>query len=116
MSESVSSNRRSEPRYYYRSGEPISWRADQASTRTRGGWLSNVSKNGAAFLMQGKNAPEVGDDVELTCDDGNQRLYNVVRTVAYGRDTVLVGCQHGMLKPAIFFDLPPSMQSIARNR
>lgn len=72
-------NRRTEPRYYVRSGEPLRWRLDAPGGRRRKGWVDDVSKSGIALLTEGAR-PEVGQAIQVFSDqawDGG--LYKVTR-------------------------------------
>lgn len=94
MNRSTKQNRRRATRYYFASGKQIRWRLDDPGCRSRKGWLSNVSKSGIAFMVDGGRKPEIGDDVVISCGGTAMETYHVVRIVEHERDIVTIAARH----------------------
>ena len=88
--ESTLRDRRSEPRRYC-CAKRISWRAPAGAKGVQG-WLNDVSESGLGFLTHRFFLPEVGDEIEVTCDD-EPTMCRVLHVRSADCTFSLVGCR-----------------------
>ena len=92
MSESGSSERRTEQRYCHRAGRPLMWRLE-GSGRRRRAWLRNISLSGLSFVSQGARHPKQGQEIDVLYQDARSLgTYRIVRVSKAGRRTAVVAC------------------------
>lgn len=87
-------NRRKETRYYFNSGEQITWRRGSHRARRRRGWFNEASNSGVSFYVEACRQPQAGEELKVYDSEGAAAtLCRVVRVVPLGDELALVGCR-----------------------